>query len=56
MNHLCSGSGRELAGDPPPNTATSCPVCGRGVRVDGNDTDHGMTFSVAAHQQIFQSS
>jgi hypothetical protein len=56
MSHLCSGSGRELTGDPPPNTAASCPVCGRGVRVDGHDTERGMTFSVGPHEEIVRSS
>lgn len=52
MSHLCTGSGTDLAGDPPPNTAANCPVCGRAVRVDGHDTERGMRFSVGAHEEI----
>ncbi|WP_231750883.1 hypothetical protein, partial [Mycobacterium sp. NAZ190054] len=50
----CPGSGRELTGDPPPATAATCPVCGRAIQVDPEETDHGLMFTVAPHEQVGQ--
>ncbi|UXA15646.1 hypothetical protein KXD97_20080 [Mycobacterium sp. SMC-8] len=49
---MCPGSGRELPGDPPPATAATCPECGRETRVDPEETDQGLRFTVAPHEQV----
>jgi hypothetical protein len=56
MNHECEGVGRVVQGDPPPNTATTCPVCGRGTRVDPQETDQGLNFTIGSHQTVVQES
>lgn len=52
MDHECEGSGRELPAGPPPDVATTCPVCGRETRVDGRDSDGEMRFTIEQHQQV----
>ncbi|WP_174266818.1 hypothetical protein [Mycolicibacterium sediminis] len=48
----CPGSHLELATDPPPNSAATCPTCGRAVAVEPRHSVRGMTFAVARHQTI----
>jgi hypothetical protein len=48
----CPGSGRELSTDPPADRAATCPVCGREIRVEPEETDEGLKFTVAPHQQV----
>lgn len=46
----CSGSGRRVQDEPNAQAAT-CPVCGREVRVEPQETDGGLAFTVAPHQR-----
>lgn len=48
----CTGSHHELATDPPPSTAATCPECGRAVGVEARHSSHGLTFAVARHQTV----
>ena len=52
MDHECEGSGHVLAAGPPPNQAAICPVCGRGTKVDIEETDNGSRVTIASHQQV----
>lgn len=55
MDHDCEGGGREVPGDPPPNEAATCPVCGRATPVEPQETD-GVNFTIAPHQKIVDES
>ena len=50
MDEQCAGSGRELPGEPPPDTAVACPECGREVRIDVQEAEHGQRVVVEDHQ------
>ncbi|SRX81646.1 hypothetical protein [Mycolicibacterium parafortuitum] len=53
--HECAGSGRELPGDPPPDRAATCPVCGRETPIEpkhGTREDGGLSFVVAPHDNV----
>ena len=52
MDHDCEGSGRELRGDPRPDEATTCPVCGRETRVDPDGSGGDVTLTIAHHQKV----
>ncbi|MGB2921545.1 MAG: hypothetical protein WA944_05025 [Mycobacterium sp.] len=56
MDHECEGSGRKLPDGPPPDRATVCPVCGREIRVDPDETPDGSSFVIARHQKVTQES
>lgn len=47
----CPGSGTQLS-EPPPNTAASCPVCGRATKVDPEHTADGLKFTIEQHEQV----
>lgn len=46
----CSGSGRRVDDEPNASAAT-CPVCGREVQVDPEETSEGLVFVVAPHER-----
>ena len=48
----CPGSGHELSAGPPPNSAATCPVCGRATPVEPEETDEGLMFTIAPHEQV----
>jgi len=50
MDQQCAGSGRELPGEPPPDTAVACPECGREVRIDVQEAEHGQRVVIEDHQ------
>jgi hypothetical protein len=52
MEQECVGSGREVSGEPPPDRAAVCPVCGREVRVDVQETGHGQRTAIEPHQKV----
>jgi hypothetical protein len=52
VDHECEGSGRELPAEPPPDRATTCPVCGRETKVEPRDTDGDSRFIIESHQQV----
>ena len=56
MDQECEGSGRELPDGPPPDRATACPVCGREIRVDPDETANGSSFVIGRHQKVIQES
>ncbi|MGE2734188.1 hypothetical protein [Mycolicibacterium vaccae] len=47
----CSGSGRRVEQEPNASAAT-CPVCGREVQVDPDETGDGLAFVVAPHERV----
>lgn len=56
MDQQCEGVGQVIAGDPPPDEAMMCPVCGRETRVEPKESDDGLDFTIAAHQKVIQES
>lgn len=52
----CPGGGHELSAEPPPNTAASCPVCGRATRVEPEHTEDGLTFTIERHEKVVETS
>jgi hypothetical protein len=56
MDEECEGSGREVPGDPPPDEAATCPVCGRETRVQTHAADSGSTFTIAHHRRVVRES
>jgi hypothetical protein len=52
MDQECPGSGRELPSEPPPNEAADCPECGREVRVDVTEAEHGQRITIEQHQAV----
>ncbi|UXA21071.1 hypothetical protein [Mycobacterium sp. SMC-4] len=46
----CSGSGRRVEEEPNASAAT-CPVCGRAIPVDPQETDDGLVFVAAPHER-----
>ncbi|BBY77790.1 molybdenum ABC transporter ATP-binding protein [Mycolicibacterium parafortuitum] len=57
--HECAGSGHELPGDPPPDRAATCPVCGRETPIEpkhdkagGTGGNGGLSFVVAPHDNV----
>lgn len=56
MDQQCEGVGQVIEGDPPPDEAMMCPVCGRETRVEPKESDDGLDFTIAAHQKVIHES
>jgi hypothetical protein len=54
VNHECEGSGRELPAGPPPDEATTCPVCGRETKVEPIESGDGSRFTIEPHQKVVE--
>lgn len=52
MASECEGSGRDLPAGPPPDEATTCPVCGRETKIEASDDGDGDSYTVARHDRV----
>jgi rRNA maturation endonuclease Nob1 len=52
MTHECNGGGREVPAGPPPAEAMTCPVCGRETKIEAQETDGDLRYTIAQHQKV----